>query len=94
VPSIFELTDAPINFGGRVRDLGRALAAVAAVGAVVLGSACGGGAAAAGAEEPSAVAERPGAASNAAKRGPVVDYGYWAEHYDAVSERLNERAAQ
>ncbi|WP_219417651.1 ABC transporter substrate-binding protein [Pseudonocardia nigra] len=44
--------------------------------------------------EPDVLEELPGAPENAAKRAAVIDYGYWAEHYDAVSERLNEWAAR
>lgn len=36
----------------------------------------------------------PSAPENAAKRSTIVDYTYWAEHYDEVSERLNEWAAK
>ena len=35
----------------------------------------------------------PSAPENAAKRAAIIDYSYWAENYDAVTERLNEWAA-
>lgn len=40
--------------------------------------------------DPSVVAHLPTAEENAAKLAVVIDYGYWAEHYDQVSERFNE----
>jgi putative spermidine/putrescine transport system substrate-binding protein len=36
----------------------------------------------------------PSAPENAAKRATIIDYAYWAENYDEVSERLNEWAAE
>lgn len=36
----------------------------------------------------------PSAPENAAKRATIIDYSYWAENYDEVSERLNEWAAK
>lgn len=44
--------------------------------------------------EPEVLAELPGSPGNAAKRAAVMDYGYWAEHYDAITERLNEWSAR
>ncbi|MFA9431212.1 ABC transporter substrate-binding protein [Egicoccus sp. AB-alg2] len=40
--------------------------------------------------EPHVGDELPTSAANAAKRAAVMDYSYWAEHYDPVSERMNE----
>jgi putative spermidine/putrescine transport system substrate-binding protein len=40
------------------------------------------------------LAELPSSPENAGKRAAIVDYAYWAENYDAVSERLNEWAAE
>jgi putative spermidine/putrescine transport system substrate-binding protein len=36
----------------------------------------------------------PSAPENADKQAAIIDYSYWAEHYDEVSERLNEWAAK
>jgi putative spermidine/putrescine transport system substrate-binding protein len=44
--------------------------------------------------KPEVLAELPTSPENAAKRAAIIDYSYWAEHYDEVSERLNEWAAQ
>ena len=40
--------------------------------------------------DPEVVAELPTAEQNAAKRALVIDYEYWAEHYDEIAERFNE----
>lgn len=44
--------------------------------------------------DPDVLPYLPSAPENAAKRATIVDYAYWAEHYDEVSERLNEWAAK
>ncbi|SNR69331.1 ABC transporter substrate-binding protein [Blastococcus mobilis] len=44
--------------------------------------------------DPEVAKELPTAPENAAKMSTVVDYAYWAEHYDEVSKRLSEWAAQ
>ncbi|GAA3680414.1 ABC transporter substrate-binding protein [Nocardioides ginsengisoli] len=44
--------------------------------------------------KPDVLAELPTSPDNAPKRAAIIDYSYWAEHYDEVSERLNEWAAQ
>ena len=38
--------------------------------------------------------ELPGYAANAESSAGLVDYGYWAENYDSVTERLNTWIAQ
>ncbi|TFV63969.1 ABC transporter substrate-binding protein [Geodermatophilus sp. DF01-2] len=40
--------------------------------------------------EPEILEELPTSEENAAKRATVIDYDWWAENYDAVSERFNE----
>lgn len=35
-------------------------------------------------------AELPTSAQNASQRAIVIDYTYWAEHYDQITERFNE----
>lgn len=44
--------------------------------------------------DPEVLKELPTDPGNAAKRAAIVDYAYWAENYDAVSERLNEWASK
>ena len=44
--------------------------------------------------DPEVAKELPTYPENAAKMSVIVDYGYWAEHYDEVSEKLNEWAAK
>lgn len=40
--------------------------------------------------DPQILPELPTSPENAAKRAIVIDYGYWAEHYDEVTKRFNE----
>ncbi|HEX5598358.1 MAG TPA: ABC transporter substrate-binding protein [Micromonosporaceae bacterium] len=40
--------------------------------------------------DPKMSAQLPTSPENATQRALVIDYGYWAEHYDKVSERFNE----
>ncbi|NYJ02198.1 putative spermidine/putrescine transport system substrate-binding protein [Nocardioides thalensis] len=40
------------------------------------------------------LSELPTSPENAAKRAAIVDYAWWADNYDEVTERLNEWAAQ
>jgi len=44
--------------------------------------------------KPDVLKELPTSPDNAPKRAAIIDYAYWAEHYDEVSERLNEWAAK
>jgi putative spermidine/putrescine transport system substrate-binding protein len=44
--------------------------------------------------KPEIAAELPGSTQNATKRAAIMDYGYWAVNYDAVTARLNEWAAK
>ncbi|MGH3519723.1 MAG: ABC transporter substrate-binding protein [Haloechinothrix sp.] len=44
--------------------------------------------------KPEVLAELPTSPENAPKRAAIINYAYWAENYDAVSERLNEWAAK
>lgn len=44
--------------------------------------------------KPDVLKELPSSPENAPKRSAIVDYGYWAENYDKVTERLNEWIAQ
>lgn len=43
--------------------------------------------------EPGVLEELPTSPENTKKRATIIDYAYWAENYDAVTERLNEWAA-
>lgn len=40
--------------------------------------------------EPDVAEELPTHPDNEKKRAAVIDYGYWADHYDEVTNRLNE----
>lgn len=44
--------------------------------------------------KPEVLAELPTSPENAPKRAAIIDYAWWADNYDEVSERLNEWAAQ
>jgi len=44
--------------------------------------------------KPDVLAELPTSPENAPKRAAIIDYAWWADNYDAVSERLNEWASQ
>ncbi|MET8352129.1 MULTISPECIES: ABC transporter substrate-binding protein [unclassified Micromonospora] len=44
--------------------------------------------------DPAVAKELPTSPENAAKRSVIIDYSYWAEHYDSVTERLTEWAVK
>lgn len=44
--------------------------------------------------DPAVAKELPTSPENAAKRSVIINYEYWAENYDRVTERLNEWIAQ
>lgn len=43
---------------------------------------------------PDVLAELPSSPQNAPKRAAIMDYGYWAANYDAVTTRMNEWIAK
>lgn len=44
--------------------------------------------------KPEVLAELPSSEENAGKRAAIMDYDYWADNYDGVTERLSEWMAQ